>query len=135
MTTNAANDAGAPGAGLLTIRRLQIDVACASARRSAEDAYRRAAVSAVANEPRDGVSVAASLVEASVQATVADHFFEPIAAFCCLEALLSAGSRQKVEAKIRGELAYLRQRLDRLEAALPARIEAETVAAMRALGR
>jgi hypothetical protein len=55
---------------------------------------------------------------------------------CCAgpDRLLGEESRAKVEAKVRAELAYLRQRLDRLEERLPARIEAEVVAARRALG-
>lgn len=86
-----------------------------------------------ANEPRDGVSVAAGLVEAWMQAAVADHFHESIAAVCDLDRLLGDGSRAKVEARVRAELAYLRQRLDRIEERLPARIEPEEVAARRVL--
>lgn len=135
MTTNAQNDAPAPDAGFPdSVRRLQIEARCATVRRAAEDNYRRVAVSAVANEPRDGVSVAAGLVEAWVQAAVVDHFYDPIAAVCDLDALVGDESRAKVEAKVRAELAYLRQRLDRLEERLPARIEAEVVAARRVLG-
>jgi hypothetical protein len=135
MTTNAQNDAPAPDAGLPnTLRQVQIEARCATVRRAAEDNYRRVAVSAVANEPRDGVSVAAGLVEAWVQAAVADHFYDPIAAACGLDALVGDGSRANVEARVRAELAYLRQRLDRLEERLPARIEAEVVAARRVLG-
>jgi len=48
--------------------------------------------------------------------------------------LLGDGSRAKVEARVRAELAYLRQRLDLIEERLPARIEAELVAARRVLG-
>lgn len=43
-------------------------------------------------------------------------------------------SRANVEAKVRAELAYLRQRLDRIEEGLPARFEAEVVAAKRVWG-
>jgi hypothetical protein len=41
--------------------------------------------------------------------------------------LLGDESRAKFESKVRAELAYLRQRLDRLEEWLPARIEAEVL--------
>jgi len=91
-------------------------------------------VSAVANEPHDGISVAAGLVEAWVQATVVDHFYQSIAAVCDLDRLLGDGSRAKVEARVRSELAYLRQRLERIEERLPTRIEAEVVAARRVRG-
>jgi hypothetical protein len=135
MATTTKNDVSAADAGLPnTLRQVQIEARCATVRRAAEDNYRRVAVSAVANEPRDGVSVAAGLVEAWVQATVVDHFYDPIAAVCDLDRQLGDESRSRVEAKVRAELAYLRQRLDRLEAALPARIEAEVVAARRFLG-
>jgi hypothetical protein len=135
MAATNQNDVPAADAGLPNpLRQAQIEARCATVRRAAEDNYRRVAVSAVANEPRDGVSVAAGLVEAWVQATVADHFYDPIAAVCGLDALLGEESRVKVEAKVRAELAYLRQMLDRLEAVLPARIEAEAVAARRVMG-
>ena len=52
---------------------------------------------------------------------------------CDLDALVGDESRAKVEAKVRAELAYLRQRLDRIEERLLARIEAEAVAAKRVL--
>jgi len=48
--------------------------------------------------------------------------------------LLGYESRAKVEAKVRAELAYLRQRLGRIEERLPARIEPEVVAARRVFG-
>jgi hypothetical protein len=135
MATTNQNDVPAADAGFPNpLRQAQIEVRCGTVRRAAEDNYRRVAVSAVANEPRDGVSVAAGLVEAWVQATVAEHFYDPIAAVCDLDRLLGDESRAKVEAKVRAELAYLRQRLDRLEAALPARIGAEVVATRRVLG-
>jgi len=135
MATTSPNDVPAADAALPdALRQAQIEARCATVRRAAEDNYRRVAVSAVANEPRDGVSVAAGLVEAWVQAAVADHFYDPIAAVCDLDALVGDGSRAKVEAKVRAELAYLRQRLDRLEERLPARVEAEVVAARRVLG-
>ena len=135
MATTAQNDAPVPDTGLPnTLRQVQIEARCATVRRAAEDNYRRVAVSAVANEPRDGVSVAAGLVEAWVQAAVADHFYDPIAAVCDLDRLLGDESRVNVEAKVRAELAYLRQRLDRLEERLPARIGAEVVAALKAMG-
>ncbi len=135
MATTNQNDVPAADAGLPNpLRQAKIEVRCATVRRAAEDNYRRVAVSAVANEPRDGVSVAAGLVEAWVQSTVADHFYDPIAAVCDLDRLLGDESRAMVEAKVRAELAYLRQRLDRLEEALPARIEAEASAARRVLG-
>jgi hypothetical protein len=44
-------------------------------RHAAEDGYRLVGVSAVANEPRDGVSVAAGLVEVWAQAAVAGNFY------------------------------------------------------------
>ena len=135
MATTAQNDAPVPDTGLPnTLRQVQIEARCATVRRAAEDNYRRVAVSAVANEPRDGVSVAAGLVEAWVQAAVADHFYDPIAAVCDLDRLLGDESRANAEAKVRAELAYLRQRLDRLEERLLARIEAEVVAAGWVLG-
>jgi len=135
MATINQNDVPAAEAALPNaLRQAQIEARCATVRRAAEDSYRRVAVSAVANEPRDGVSVAAGLVEAWVQAAVVDHFYDPIAAVCDLDALVGDASRAKVEAKVRAELAYLRQRLDRLEERLPARIEAEVVAARRVLG-
>jgi hypothetical protein len=134
MATTNQNDVPAADAGFPNpLRQAQIEARCATVRRAAEDNYRRVAVSAVANEPRDGVSVAAGLVEAWVQATVADHFYDPIAAVCDLDRLLGDESRAKVEAKVRAELAYLRQRLDRIEERLLARIEAEAVAAKRVL--
>lgn len=129
------NDVPAADARLSNaLRQALIEARCATVRRAAEDSYRRVAVSAVANEPRDGVSVAAGLVEAWVAAAVADHFYDPIVAVCDLGALVGDASRAKVEGKVRAELAYLRQRLDRLEERLPARIEAEMVAARRVLG-
>lgn len=135
MAATNQNDVPAADAGLPNpLRQAKIEARCATVRRAAEGNYRRVAVSAVANEPRDGVSVAAALVEAWVQATVADYLYDPIAAVCDLDRLLGDESRAKVEAKVRAELAYLRQRLDRLEAALTARIEAEAVAARRVLG-
>ncbi len=134
MAATNQNDVPAADAGFPNLlHQAQIEARCGTVRRAAEDNYRRVAVSAVANEPRDGVSVAAGLVEAWVQATVADHLYDPIAALCDLDALLGDESRAKVEAKVRAELAYLRQRLDRLEERLPARIEAEVVAARRVL--
>lgn len=135
MTTNTKNDVPAPESGLPgTLHQVQIEARCATVRRAAEDNYRRVAVSAVANEPRDGISVAAGLVEAWMQAAVADHFYDPIAAVCDLDRLLGDESREKVEAKVRAELAYLRHRLDQLEERLPARVEAEVLAAMKVLG-
>lgn len=129
MAMTTKNDVPAADAGLPnTLRQVQIEARCATVRRAAEDNYRRVAVSAVANEPRDGVSVAAGLVEAWVQATVADHFYDPIAAVCDLNRLLGDESRAKIDAKVRAELAYLRQRLDRLEERLPARMEAAVLA-------
>ena len=135
MAATHQNDVPAADAGFPNLlHQAQIEARCGTVRRAAEDNYRRVAVSAVANEPRDGVSVAAGLVEAWVQATVADHLYDPIAAVYDFGALVGDESRAKVEAKVRAELAYLRQRLDRLEAALPARIEAEAVAVRRVLG-